>query len=101
VTFYGHVEKPEDWYPRIDIFISNGYSEGLQVSPMEAMATGCYCLSHHWDGADELLPVEQLYFTDRELQDLVLQHVDRTEAERVRRRVPRCGRASASDSTWT
>lgn len=86
VTFYGHVEKPEEWYPRVDIFISNGYSEGLQVSPMEAMATGCYCLSHHWDGADELLPAEQLYFTDRELQERILTFLDADEAWRQQAR---------------
>ena len=60
VTFYGHVSEPEHWYRNIDIFISNGYSEGLQVSLLEAMASGRYCLSHHWDGADELLPGGQL-----------------------------------------
>jgi glycosyltransferase involved in cell wall biosynthesis len=86
VTFYGHVEKPEEWYPRVDIFISNGYSEGLQVSPMEAMATGCYCLSHHWDGADELLPADQLYFTDRELQDRILTFLDADERWREQAR---------------
>jgi glycosyltransferase involved in cell wall biosynthesis len=76
VTFYGHVEKPEEWYPRIDVFISNGYSEGLQVSPMEAMACGCYALSHHWDGADELLPPSNLYFTSTELKELILRYAD-------------------------
>ncbi|HMN29574.1 MAG TPA: glycosyltransferase family 4 protein, partial [Caldilineaceae bacterium] len=56
VTFYGNVAEPWLWYPKIDIFISNSYSEGLQVAPMEAMASGCYCLSHRWEGAEELLP---------------------------------------------
>jgi glycosyltransferase involved in cell wall biosynthesis len=86
VTFYGHVAKPEHWYPRVDVFISNGYSEGLQVSPMEAMATGCYCLSHHWDGADELLPPEQLYHTNGELVERLLHHADRSEADRAHTR---------------
>ena len=96
VTFYGHVAKPEDWYPRIDIFISNGYSEGLQVSPMEAMATGCYCLSHQWDGAEELLPAGQLYYTNTELKDLILRYADTTAAEqeaaRARMRALVCDR---------
>lgn len=67
VKFYGPVQNPADWYRGIDIFISNSYSEGLQVSPMEAIAAGCYCLSHHWDGADELLPGDQLFYSEREL----------------------------------
>jgi glycosyltransferase involved in cell wall biosynthesis len=72
VTFYGDVKDPEAWYRRIDIFISNSYSEGLQVSPMEAIASGCYCLSHCWDGAGELLPGENLYLTDQQLVEKVL-----------------------------
>jgi glycosyltransferase involved in cell wall biosynthesis len=71
VKFYGAVSKPADWYRNIDIFVSNSYSEGLQVSPMEAIASGCYCVSHWWDGADELLPEGDLYYTDRELIDLL------------------------------
>lgn len=88
VTFYGHVTKPEEWYPKIDIFISNGYSEGLQVSLLESMASGCYALSHHWDGADELLPASNLYYTNSELVEQLLRHADKSEAER------------AEDSAW-
>jgi glycosyltransferase involved in cell wall biosynthesis len=88
VTFYGHVPKPEEWYPLIDIFVSNGYSEGLQVSPMEAMASGCYCLSHNWDGADELLPAANLYETNTELKNLVLAYAGSTEPERLKARGP-------------
>ena len=72
VTFYGPVNDPAAWYGRIDVFISNSYSEGLQVSPMEAIAAGCDCLSHGWDGADELLPSEHLYYTDSQLMEKVL-----------------------------
>jgi len=67
VLFYGHISDPQNWYHKIDILISNSYSEGLQVTPMEAIASGCYCLSHYWDGAEELLPEENLFFTSREL----------------------------------
>jgi len=81
ITFYGHVSKPETWYPNIDIYISNGYSEGLQVSPMEAMATGCYALSHHWDGADELLPPENLFFSEAELIERIEQYCALSDTE--------------------
>ena len=82
VIFDGHVPDPENWYGKIDIFISNSYSEGLQVSPIEAMASGCYCLSHWWDGADELLPEENLYFTNRELIEKIESFVELTESDK-------------------
>jgi len=74
VTFDGLVTDSAAWYRKIDIFISNSYSEGLQVSPMEAIASGCFCLSHNWDGAEELLPGENIYFTDSELQDKIIKY---------------------------
>ena len=72
VTFYGNVTDTWDWYTKIDIFISNSYSEGLQVAPMEAMASGCFSLAHRWGGADELLPEENLYVTGQELNQKIL-----------------------------
>jgi glycosyltransferase involved in cell wall biosynthesis len=82
VTFYGHVEEPSNWYPKIDIFISNSYSEGLQVAPMEAMASGCYPLVHRWRGADELVPEEYLYFTNQDLISKILKYRDMPEDEK-------------------
>ena len=82
VTFYGRVQDAKAWYHHVDVFISNAYSEGLQVSPPEAMASGCYCLSHHWAGADELLPEDYLYFTDRELQQKLLHYCDLPESSK-------------------
>jgi glycosyltransferase involved in cell wall biosynthesis len=72
ITLYGNISKPEDWYSQIDIFISNSYNEGLQVSPLEAIASGCFALSHNWSGADEFFPAENLYFTDQELIEKIL-----------------------------
>ncbi len=62
ITFYGNVTDNAAWYKEIDLFISNGYSEGWQVSLIESMASGCYSVVHRWPGADELLPAENLYF---------------------------------------
>jgi glycosyltransferase involved in cell wall biosynthesis len=86
VTFYGNVTETEEWHKRLDIFISNSYSEGLQVSPMEAVGSGCYCLSHAWDGADELLPVGDIYVTDKELIDKILAYADGSMQERSSKR---------------
>lgn len=85
ITFYGRVTDSASWYTNIDIFISNSYSEGLQVSPMEAIASGCYCLAHHWDGADELLPGESLYFTNRELVSLIQYYFEVSPEEKEKR----------------
>jgi glycosyltransferase involved in cell wall biosynthesis len=82
VSFCGNVTDTRNWFQNIDVFISNSYSEGLQVAPMEAMASGCYCLSHHWDGSDELLPPENLYFTNSELRQKILHYCDFTVEEK-------------------
>jgi glycosyltransferase involved in cell wall biosynthesis len=82
VTFYGHVDRPEDWYHLIDIYISNGYSEGLQVSALEAMASGCYCLSHNWEGAEELLPQDHLFYTSSQLQERILGYAEMPPGQR-------------------
>jgi glycosyltransferase involved in cell wall biosynthesis len=86
VTFYGKIADSWKWYRSIDIFVSNSYSEGMQVSPMEAMASGCYCLSHHWDGAEELLPYENLFFTNTELIEKILRYYELSEGEKRDRR---------------
>jgi glycosyltransferase involved in cell wall biosynthesis len=75
VTFYGWVDDVASWLYNIDIFVSNSYWEGQQNALLEAMATGCYCLSHFWDGAEEVLPAEYLFASDTELQEKILQYV--------------------------
>jgi glycosyltransferase involved in cell wall biosynthesis len=86
VTFYGKTSNPEKWYRHIDIFVSNSYSEGLQLAPMEAIASGNYALVHDWDGADELLPPDYLYLTDNELNARISHFCDLPEAERQQHR---------------
>ena len=76
VTFCGEITKPSDFYHNIDIFVSNSYSEGMQVALMEAMASRCYCLSHFWAGAEELLPLKNLYSTESELQEKIIEFYD-------------------------
>lgn len=71
VTFHGNVEDVPAWLQKIDIFVSNSYSEGLQSALLEAMATGCFCLAHRWDGVNEILPPEYLYFSDWELYNKI------------------------------
>jgi glycosyltransferase involved in cell wall biosynthesis len=75
VTFYGWVDDVAAWLHNIDIFVSNSYWEGQQNALLEAMATGCYCLSHFWDGAEEVLPADYLFAGEIELQEKILQYV--------------------------
>jgi glycosyltransferase involved in cell wall biosynthesis len=82
VVFDGDVSEPSRWYGKIDIFVSNSYSEGAQVALMEAMAAGRYSLSHHWEGAEELLPDDYLYLTDSEFTAKVLRYCDESEHTR-------------------
>jgi glycosyltransferase involved in cell wall biosynthesis len=86
VVFYGAVTEPDKWLAAIDVFISNSYSEGLQLAPMEAIASGCLALSHGWAGADELLAPDSLFYTDRELVEKLLAYAGAPEAERAARR---------------
>lgn len=86
VTLYGNVVETWDWYHNIDIFVSNSYSEGLQVAPMEAMASGCFCLVHRWDGANELMPEENLYFSGCELRRKLHEFADLPEQEKRNRK---------------
>jgi len=62
---------------------------------MEAMASGCYCLSHRWDGAEELLPQENLFYTSAELQKKILRYCEIPETEKQEQRA--CMRAIACD----
>ena len=82
VIFYGNVQNASEFYKKIDIFISNSYSEGLQVSPMEAISSGAYCFSHFWPGAQELLPDENLYYTDSELGEKIFEFESLSESEK-------------------
>lgn len=82
VTFYGRVEDPENWYRKLDIFVSNSYSEGLQVALLEAMACGIPSLSHAWEGAEELLPAEHLFISERQLIDRLQTILEMPEEKR-------------------
>lgn len=99
IVFDGDVLQPWTWYPGVDVFISNSYSEGLQVAPMEAMASGRYTLSHHWDGAEELLPPEQLFLTNRELHERILAYAGMDEAQRRQKQIEMRNRAEQKFDT--
>lgn len=82
VFFDGLVSDTPAWYRKIDTFISNSYSEGLQVAPMEAIASGCYTLSHAWEGVEDMLADEFIYITDEELRHKVVSYLGAAEDDR-------------------
>ncbi len=86
VSFDGYVNDAPAWLQGIDIFISNSFWEGQQVALLEAMASGCYCLSHHWAGAEEMLPPENLYLTQNTLQQKIISYANLPETEKAARR---------------
>lgn len=83
VEFTGFVDDVPKWLTGIDLFVSHSCAEGLQVALIEAMASGVYCLSHRWDGADEVLPSDNLYWTDRELQFALKAYSNTSEEDRA------------------
>ena len=84
VTFYDYVENVAGWLQTIDIFLSNSYWEGQQVALMEAMASGCYCLSHCWDGVEEMLPDENIFTTDSDLRNKLLTYTQQDETMKTK-----------------
>ena len=85
VTFHGPVADTPAWLRGIDMFVSNSYWEGQQVVLLEAMVSGCYCLSHGWLGVDEVLLVPNLYTTEDQLIGKIVEYAGMSEAERGRR----------------
>lgn len=81
VFLYGYVD-PGQWLPKMDIFVSNSYWEGQQNALIEAMAAGCYSLSHVWDGAEEILPEENLFSTETSLVEKILAYAAMSEEEK-------------------
>lgn len=82
VQFHGHVSNVADWLRHIDIFVSNSYWEGQQIALLEAMAAGCYCLGHCWEGVEEVLPRGNIFVTDAELRAKLLAYAALPERER-------------------
>lgn len=87
VSFYDHVEDTAAWLRKIDIFISNSYWEGHQVALVEAMASGCQCYSHFWDGAEEVLPPENLYASENQLAARLIDYSQLPELEQGKQRL--------------
>ena len=85
VLFCGQIADPAAFLAQIDIFISNSYWESQHMALGEAMATGCYCLAHCWEGAGEILPADNLYASEAELRQKIVEYCSQPEEEKRRR----------------
>lgn len=83
VIFDGQVTDTPEWFKQIDIFVSNSFSEGLQVALLEAMASGCQCLSFAWDGVEEMLPLNNIYLSEAELMDKIREYAQLSNEEKA------------------
>lgn len=88
VVLPGRVENRWAWYQTLDIFITNSYSEGMQVAPIEAAASGCYILSHQWEGAEEIFPAGQRYLSQAQLIHQAQTYIQASPAEKTILRQP-------------
>jgi len=86
VQFDGYVEHPEQFLKQIDIFLSHSFFESQHVALSEAMASGCFCLGHAWDGIEDILPAENIYFSNDELIRKVIEYWNQPEGDQLRRR---------------
>jgi glycosyltransferase involved in cell wall biosynthesis len=82
VTLHGHVTDTERWLRTMDIYLSNSYWEGQSVALIEAMASGCYCMAHFWDGSEDVLPQSNLYASDQELARKLIAYSELAAAEK-------------------
>jgi glycosyltransferase involved in cell wall biosynthesis len=79
VFFRGQISNTPEWFRSIDIFVTNSISEGMQVALLEAMASGCNCLSFNWDGVEEALPQKNIYFSENQLIEKIIAYVNEDE----------------------
>lgn len=86
---FQYAPRPDvwNWLPSMDVFISNSYWEGLQVALLEAMACGCYCLSHQWGGAEEALPLRSLFLSEADLVDKLVTYADLPPQDKLHERL--------------
>ncbi len=82
VVFCGVIEKPEAFLENTDIFISNSFWESQHVALVEAMMSGCYCLGHAWNGIEDILPKENIFYTNTELVNKIIHYWQKPEEEK-------------------
>jgi glycosyltransferase involved in cell wall biosynthesis len=82
VTLEGYVEDNVKWYNNIDIIISHSMHESAHLSLYEGKACGCYPIAYRWDGVEEFLSEDRLYFNNTEFCDRVEKFYNLSDAKR-------------------
>jgi glycosyltransferase involved in cell wall biosynthesis len=82
VALEGRVDDIVKWYNSIDIIVSNSMHESAHLTIQEGKACGCYPIAHWWDGADEFLSRDLLYYTNAEFIERVRTFYEQSEARR-------------------
>ena len=85
VVLDGKIERPEEWFRKIDIYISNSFWETMNTSMVEAMACGRYALSHFWDSSDEILPADNIFTTTSSLKSKVLDYYTLSSDDKMKK----------------
>ncbi len=88
ITFYNKVEDRWNWYDNMDIFVSNSYSEGMQVAPLEAATRGCYCVTHWWEGAEEIFDHDELFLKEIDFVEKIEKYSRASAEEQIRMKEP-------------
>ncbi len=82
VVFCGSIEDPAAFLSQVDIFISNSFWESQHVALVEAMSSGCFCLGHGWEGIEDILPEENIFFTNTQMIKKIIDYWGKTEEEK-------------------
>jgi len=68
---YGFVNTPDFFYDH-DIFVMNSSDEGQSEALLQAMSCGLIPLSFAWHGVEEIIPKENIYYSNSELREKIL-----------------------------
>ena len=99
IIFDGYISDIKEWYNNIDIFINNSYDEGYSLSLQEALASGCYPLVHGWEGADEYVPKDNIFFTSGDLVEKIQEYSTKKQTydyTKVREMLEKCDKKIVS-----
>jgi len=73
VFLYGFVKDKVEWLSAMDIIVSNSVHESFHYALHEGTLCGCYPLSHFWDGVEEFLPSENIYSSQDDFINKVIE----------------------------
>ncbi|MBN1327872.1 MAG: glycosyltransferase [Candidatus Heimdallarchaeota archaeon] len=73
VFFYSYVDNKIEWLSSMDVIICNSVHESFNYTLHEGSLCGCYPLTHFWDGVEEFFPKENIYSTQEDFIEKVLE----------------------------